>query len=218
MGILDVIGPVMVGPSSSHTAGACRIGFFAGKLLGQRPIRAEISLHGAFAATGEGHGTPLALLAGLMGWQPDDARMPNAMDAAGQYGLDYNFSVQDLGNVHPNSVKIILKSESDCMTVCASSIGGGRVNVWGIDGFAVDIDAEDPTLLVSYPDRKGIIAAISSIISEAQVSIGEMKVHRNNLNGNAMMTIVLDQAPPPDIVDSINDLRHIDMARFISGV
>ena len=218
MSIMDVIGPVMVGPSSSHTAGACRIGLLAGRLFGKRWLRADISLHGSFAATGIGHGTQYAVLAGLLGCCPDDERIPRAMDLASQNGLDFKFSVADLGNVHPNSVRIGLKSGNDTLSLCASSVGGGRIRVWMVDGFAVDLDGERPTLLVSYPDRKGIIAAISAIISEAQVSIGEMKVHRNDLDGTAMMTVALDQDPPPSILDSISELRHIDMARLVSDL
>ncbi|MCL1894005.1 MAG: L-serine ammonia-lyase, iron-sulfur-dependent subunit beta [Holophagaceae bacterium] len=218
MGILDVIGPIMVGPSSSHTAGACRIGLFAKKLLGQRAISANFFLHGSFSATGEGHGTPLALLAGLMGWSPEDTRIQNAMKIANKSGLDYKFSAQDLGNVHPNSVMIQLKGKSNKVEVCASSIGGGQISVWSIDGFAVELNGENPTLLVSCPDRRGLIASISSIIAEAQISIAAMKVHRNIFTGKNMMTIELDNMPPLSIIDSINNLTNIDMVRLISSV
>ena len=218
MSIMDIIGPVMVGPSSSHTAGACRIGLFVGGLFGKRWLRADISLHGSFAATGIGHGTQYALLAGLMGCAPDDERIPRAMDLASQNGLDFKFSVVDMGNVHPNSVRIALKSGNDTMSVCASSVGGGRIRVWMVDGFAVDLDGERTTMLVSYPDRKGMIADISAIIADARVGIGEMKVHRNDLDGTAMMTLTLDQNPPAGILDRIRGLRYIDMARLVSDL
>ena len=168
MGIFDVIGPVMVGPSSSHTAGAARIGLFARRLLGEDPVRAEISLHGSFAATGEGHGTPLALLAGLLGMTPDDERIPVSAELALEHGLDYHFETFDMGDVHPNSVQLRLTGKGTSLELCASSIGGGRIKIWNIDGFAVNLDGEYPTLLLIYPDRPGAVLS-----SPARTSLGD---------------------------------------------
>ena len=147
-GIFDIIGPVMVGPSSSHTAGAVRLGLFARRLHGAGPARVEIGLHGSFAATGDGHGTPLALLAGVMGLAPDDGRIPQAKELASQHGLSYAFSAVDLGEVHPNSVRIRLSSATglpdERTEICGSSTGGGEIQIWRIDDFRVDFARRIP--------------------------------------------------------------------------
>ena len=129
MGIFDILGPVMVGPSSSHTAGAVRLGLFARALLGGLPRRAELALHGSFAATGEGHGTHLALLAGLLGLQPDDERIPEARALAESESLEARFTTVDLGEVHPNSVRFTLEGQTGALTLNGSSVGGGRIQM-----------------------------------------------------------------------------------------
>lgn len=141
MNIFDVIGPVMIGPSSSHTAGAVRLSLLAISILGAWPVKAQIALHGSFAQTYRGHGTDMALLAGLMGWLPDDARIPQAMDFAQKQGLEYEFSTINLGDLtHPNTVyfKLTAADGRQC-EVIGSSIGGGQVLVTSIDGAAVEL-------------------------------------------------------------------------------
>lgn len=218
MGIFDVIGPVMVGPSSSHTAGAARIGLFARRLLGEDPLRAEIGLHGSFAATGEGHGTPLALLAGLLGLAPDDERIPASDALANERGLDYRFEDLDLGEVHPNSVRLRIGGASAALELCASSVGGGRIKVWNIDGFAVNLDGEYPTLLLAYPDRPGAVAVVSAILANAAINIATLKAHRTERGGQALMAVQLDEIPPPGVFDSLRHLPHFEQVRFIPAL
>jgi L-serine dehydratase len=218
MGIFDVIGPVMVGPSSSHTAGAARIGLFARRLLGAQPVRAEIGLHGSFAATGEGHGTPLALLAGLLGLEPDDERIPHSDTLAAERGLDYQFETLDLGEVHPNSVQLRLTATETALGVCASSVGGGRIKVWGIDGFKVNLDGEYPTLLLVYPDRPGAVAVVSAILANAAINIATIKAHRTERGGQALMAVQLDEIPPTGVLDSLRHLPHFEQVRFIPAL
>lgn len=218
MGIFDVIGPVMVGPSSSHTAGAVRIGLFARRLLAVEPQRAEIGLHGSFAATGEGHGTPLALLAGLLGLSPDDERIPLSAELALERGLDYRFEDEDLGDVHPNSVRLRLRGEATNLEIHASSVGGGRIKVWNIDGFAVNLDGEYPTILLVYPDRPGAVAVVSAILANATINIATLKAHRTQRGGQALMAVQLDEVPPPGVIDSLRHLPHFEQVRFIPAL
>jgi L-serine dehydratase len=218
MGIFDVIGPVMVGPSSSHTAGAARIGLFARRLLGTEATRAEIALHGSFAATGEGHGTPLALLAGLLGLAPDDERIAQSSELAAERGLDYLFETMDMGEVHPNSVRLRLTGQDASLEVSASSVGGGRIKIWDIDGFAVNLDGEYPTLLLAYPDRPGAVAVVSAILANAAINIATLKAHRTERGGQALMAVQLDEIPPLGVLDSLRHLPHFEQVRFIPAL
>jgi len=215
VGIFDIIGPVMVGPSSSHTAGAVRIGEFARKLLGDEPSRAVIGLHGSFAATGEGHGTPLALLAGLLGMDPDDEGIPAAREIALERGLDFRFEEVDLGNVHPNTARLHLEAEDAVLDLLASSVGGGRIQVWDIDGFQVDLDGAYPTILLAYPDRPGAVALVTTILSKAGMNIAALKAHRASRGGQALMAVQLDHTPSPGVLNAMRHLPQMDQVRFV---
>jgi L-serine dehydratase len=219
LGIFDIIGPVMVGPSSSHTAGAVRIGAFARKLLGQAPRKAVIQLHGSFAATGEGHGTPLALLAGLLGLAPDDERIPSAESLAQEMGLGYRFEEADLGEVHPNSVRLLLEGDGGgALDLAASSVGGGAISVFDIDGFAVDLDGKYATILLTYPDRPGAVAIVSAILANAGLNIATIKAHRTARGGQALMAVELDSAPPASVLESLRGLPQIEQVRCIPSL
>ncbi len=218
MGIFDIIGPVMVGPSSSHTAGAVRIGGFARLALGRAPASAVIQLHGSFAATGQGHGTPLALLAGLLGLAPDDERIPRSEALAGELGLAYRFEQADLGDVHPNSVRLLLEAPDAVLDLCASSVGGGRIAVWDIDGFPVDLAGDYPTLLLTYPDRPGAVAIVSAVLANAGMNIASIKAHRDTRGGQALMTVELDQVPSASVLETLRCLPQFKQVRFIPGL
>lgn len=215
MGIFDIIGPVMVGPSSSHTAGAVRIGEFGRRLLGSEPTRAVIGLHGSFAATGEGHGTPLALLAGLLGMDPDDEGIPAARETARERGLDFRFEDVDLGEVHPNSVVLHLEGEDAAVDVMASSVGGGAIRVWDIDGFQVELDGVYPTVLLAYPDRAGAVAQVSTILSNNGMNIATLKAHRTGRGGNALMAVQLDLTPNAGVLNALRHLPGMSQVRFV---
>jgi len=139
IGIFDIIGPVMVGPSSSHTAGAVLLGLFARAALNELPIQADIGLHGSFHYTGEGHGTHLAILAGILGLSPDDERIPFASQLAADHHLVYQFNPIDLGEVHPNSARIILRSSTHTVSVDGSSLGGGKISIWKLNHYPVEL-------------------------------------------------------------------------------
>ncbi len=192
-----MIGPVMIGPSSSHTAGACRIGLVARHLLGRPPETAEIGLHASFAKTGRGHGTHLALVAGLLGYHPDDPRLPRAFEEAQAANLTYTFSDVDLGDVHPNTAHLHLTGGGHEVRVTASSTGGGVIEVIRVDGFKTAFSGASPTLLTRYTDAIGVIARVAALIAADGVNIATLNCTRERRGGSALLSIELD-APLSD--------------------
>ena len=220
MNLIDIIGPVMIGPSSSHTAGAVRLGLLAASILGGKPVKAEINLHGSFAETYQGHGTDMALLAGLMGWMPDDERIPQAEKYAEESGLVHSFHKIDLGNMaHPNTVLFKLTSAggSYCEIV-GSSVGGGQVKVTEIDGFPVELTGRLPAILTVHIDTRGVIALVTSTLANAGVNIATMRLFRSDKGGMASMVIECDEAVPQEILNLIGALQQIESVRFIASV
>ena len=210
MRLFDILGPVMVGPSSSHTAGAVRIGLTARKLLGDRPVHADISLHGSFALTGHGHGTDCALIAGLLGMQPDDLRIPNAYEEANRAGMAYSFRTVELRDAHPNTALLELTGKSGKqLTLQASSIGGGAIVVNKIDGIDVNFTGDFNTLIVRNQDESGSVAAITSILSQLRINVANMSVSRHRRGGNALMVIETDQHIKPYQVEFLAQLPSI---------
>lgn len=210
MDIFDLIGPVMVGPSSSHTAGAARIGLVAGKLLGQRCIKAVLHLHGSFADTGKGHGTDKALIAGLMGMKPDDERIPDAFTYAVTNNLDFRFEHTRLRNVHPNSVYMeLLGDEGAKLTILASSIGGGRIQIKEISGMPLSFSAEYPTLIVRNEDQPGSVSDVSRVLAELKINIATFNVNRDSRGGKAIMVIECDSPIEEHIAARIREIPGI---------
>ncbi len=191
--VFDIVGPVMIGPSSSHTAGAVRLGALARAVFGGPPAKATVRLHGSFASTGLGHGTDVALVAGLLGFAPDDARIRDAFTEAKTAGLQVEFAEEDLGEVHPNTALFELESDDGRrMCVRGSSLGGGAVVVDEIDGFEVEISGELPVLLVVHQDRPGEIAAVTGILAESGANVASMQVSREKRGARALMIIETD--------------------------
>jgi len=210
MDIFDILGPVMVGPSSSHTAGAARIGAMARTLLGADVTDAKIHLHGSFAETGRGHGTDRALVAGLLGMKPDDLRIPNAFEEAEKAGLRYSIDEIDLRDAHPNTALLELNGANGReMTVQASSLGGGRIMVNKLDGIEVNFTGESNTLVVRNQDEYGSVAAVTSILNQLRVNVANMSVHRHKRGGDALMVIETDQHIKPKQVEFISELPGI---------
>ena len=176
--IFDILGPVMIGPSSSHTAGACRIAKTALLIAGNEFTKVEFDLHGSFAKTYKGHGTDRALLAGVLGIEPDDIRLRDSFAIADQRGIDYVFREADLGDVHPNTAKITFTYEDGTtMYIVGSSIGGGNIEIIDINGIAVQFTGSYPTILLKYVDVRGIIADISSELARNGYNIEGMKTY-----------------------------------------
>jgi len=192
--LFDLIGPIMVGPSSSHTAGAVRLGTMARKILGEEPAGGTISLHGSFAKTGKGHGTNLALIAGLLGMFPDDERIPKAIEIAKERGLNFSFKIIDLGDVHPNTVKFeLLGKTGGHARVVGSSIGGGAIVIRDINGFQVEIRGDYPTLVILHQDIPGIVAQVALLLGTAQTNIAQMLVSREKKGAQALMVLETDE-------------------------
>ncbi|MGB9867601.1 MAG: L-serine ammonia-lyase, iron-sulfur-dependent subunit beta [Bacillota bacterium] len=213
--LLEVLGPVMIGPSSSHTAGAARLGKLARCLLGEAPVKAVLTLHGSFAATYRGHGTDLALVGGLLGFAPDDERIRDAFRFAKKEGLEVVINAGDLGRVHPNSVKFELKGAGGRELVAVgSSIGGGRVEMVEIWGLPVSIRGEQPTLVATYPDRPGMVAALTAQLASRNINIATMRVTRSGRGKLAVAVIEVDQHVPEDLVNAIAQLPS--MKRVVS--
>ena len=205
MTIFDIMGPIMIGPSSSHTAGAARIGLITRKLLGSRPARAELLLHGSFAATGHGHGTDKALVAGLLGMRPDDPDLPRSFALAEAAGMEIVVGSVALRGAHPNTALLRVEDENGAqLEVNASSLGGGRVRVNAIDGSEASFTGEKPTLIIRNEDKPGAVAEVSAILSRKHVNIATMQLYRNARGGLAVMVLESDQ----DIwQESIDELR-----------
>lgn len=215
MNILDVIGPVMVGPSSSHTAGAVRIGLAAAKLLGEPVKKAQLFLHGSFLATGKGHGTDKALVAGLLGFAVDDERVPDSFRYAKERKLDISIEGIDLGDeVHPNTVKMKVEGESGRkLEIVASSIGGGRIQIDKIDGLTINVSGDYPTLIVHNLDQPGHVTEVTSMLAHKSVNIATMQLYRLGRGGEAVMVIECDQEIPQD---SIRWLEHLEGIRKVT--
>lgn len=208
--IFDMMGPVMVGPSSSHTAGAARIGNMGRTLLGEEVARADIGLYGSFAETGFGHGTDRALLTGLLGMKPDDLRIPNAYEEANRAGMAYSFRTVELRDAHPNTALLELTGKSGKkLTLQAASIGGGAIVVNKIDGIDVNFTGDFNTLIVRNQDESGSVAAITSILSQVHINVANMSVNRHRRGGDALMVIETDQHIKPRQVEFLSELPGI---------
>ncbi len=213
--LLDIIGPVMVGPSSSHTAGACRLGLLARCLVGGTPDRARIELHGSFARTGEGHGTDKAIVGGLMGFRPDDERIRDALGIAEREGLDYRFEKTTLGEeteVHPNTVRITIERGDRSSVMVGSSLGAGRVLVTEIDGFPVEVTGNYHTIVLVAEDVPGSVARIATILSDDAINIATLRLTRKQRGGDAFMVIEVDEQPDEKVRTDIRALPWVRWA------
>jgi len=217
--VFDIMGPVMVGPSSSHTAGAVKIGYIARKLLRDDVKKAKIFLHGSFLMTGKGHGTDKALIAGLMGMKPDDERIPNSFQYANERGLEYEFSGIELKDAHPNSVLLNLVGVNDSkLEIVASSIGGGSVVINQIDGVEADITAAYPTLIVKNIDKPGYVAKVTSLLSNHDINIATMRIRRDKRGGTAVMIIECDQEVPADVTELLAASEGVKKVTYLKPV
>lgn len=217
--VFDLLGPIMVGPSSSHTAGAVRLGAMARKILGEEPARGTIILHGSFATTGKGHGTNLALVAGLLGMTPDDERIPEAPKIAKERGLDFAFETADLGDIHPNSVKFdLLGRNGGHVQVLGSSIGGGTIVIREINDFQVEIRGDYPTLVILHQDLPGVVAQVTLLLATAQINIAHMWVSREKKGAQALMVLETDQIIDEAVLGLLRKLPRIYQALAIESL
>lgn len=217
--ILDIIGPVMVGPSSSHTAGACRIGLLARALVGGTPQAAVLELHGSFARTGEGHGTDKALAGGLLGFRPDDVRIRDALAIAEQEGLAFRFDKTTLDDdAHPNSVRLTLERGDRRATTIGESLGAGRVRLREIDGYPVDVTGSFHTLVLTAEDRPGSIARIAGVLADDDINIATLRLSRRARGEDAFMVIECDHAIAESVGDDLRALEWVHWVRVLPKV
>ncbi|GIP32725.1 L-serine ammonia-lyase, iron-sulfur-dependent subunit beta [Paenibacillus sp. J2TS4] len=208
--VFSIIGPAMIGPSSSHTAGAIRLGRVARQLFGELPEKAEITLYGSFAETYQGHGTDLALVGGLLGYETDDELIPHSLEDAEQAGMEVVFIPSNNPAIHPNTAKITLSGNSKELTVVGSSIGGGNIEIVNVNQFDVKFTGIYPTLVIAHQDRPGLIADITAILRTEHVNIGYMDLDRKSRNGEAMTVIEVDSPISDRLIERIRsvDLIH----------
>jgi len=217
MNLFDILGPVMVGPSSSHTAGAVRIGRMARRLLDEgTPAMAHITLSGSFAATGQGHGTDRALVAGLLGMRTYDERIPMSFDVAKDKGMGYVFSRVNLSGEHPNTAKLELVGKSGkTLSMIASSLGGGRIMVVEMNGLRVNFSGDLPTLIVQNRDQPGHVRDVSDVLARDGVNIATLHLYRDYPGGNAVMIIETDKAVHGESLEALRTIRGITGVTFV---
>ncbi|WP_096435448.1 L-serine ammonia-lyase, iron-sulfur-dependent subunit beta [Alteribacter populi] len=208
--VFDIIGPVMVGPSSSHTAGAARIGLVARQLFQQEPEWANIHLYGSFAKTYQGHGTDVALVGGLLGFDTFDERIPESIKMAEGKNIKIQFIEEDDDLDHPNTVKIKLGKGNETMDLVGVSIGGGKVEVKELNGFKLRLSGNHPAILVVHNDRYGAIASVSAVLAQHEINIGHMEVSRKDKGEEALMVIEVDQNVNEELLSEIGALSSID--------
>lgn len=207
--VFDIIGPVMIGPSSSHTAGAARIGKVVRSIFGQQPDSVDIYLYESFAKTYRGHGTDIALVGGLLGMEPDDEQLANSLEIAYEQGMEVCFIPKSEKADHPNSVKIVVSSGDRKLSVTGISIGGGNIQISELNGFKLSLSMGTPTFIVVHQDVPGMIAKVTNSLSASDINISTMTVTRESKGEKAIMIIEVDQAEVGDIVMQLAEIPHI---------
>lgn len=219
MSILDTIGPIIIGPSSSHTAGAIKIGKFAYNYIGKIPDKVDFILHGSFADTYIGHGSDRALLGGVMGFRVDDIRIKNAYKYAEKFNLKYNFIKEDLGEVHPNTVKIIARSNNDLFKLTASSIGAGEIEINEIDEIEVKINGKTPSLVIINKDKRGVLNEIFTIINNYDINVANVHLKRlSRVLKEAICIIELDENPNLLMIRELQKNENIIRCTYIPSI
>jgi L-serine dehydratase len=218
-GVFDIIGPIMIGPSSSHTAGAVRLGLIARKILGEEPVRAEINLHGSFAHTYKGHGTDKALIAGILGFSTDDERIKDALLLASAKGITYHFKKVDLGAVHPNTAVIYLIGINGRTTrIIGASVGGGNILITNIDGYDVELTGQYPVLITIHHDCPGVITKVTSILAKYAINVAFMRVSRQSRGAEALMILEVDDVLTEAIVAECQMVDELEDAFCIPAI
>ncbi|WP_110112871.1 L-serine ammonia-lyase, iron-sulfur-dependent subunit beta [Bacillus sp. CGMCC 1.16541] len=207
--VFDIIGPIMIGPSSSHTAGAARIGRVARTLFGRQPEKVVVSLYGSFAQTYKGHGTDVAIIGGVLDFDTFDPRLPESLNIAKQAGIEVAFIEEAAVTEHPNTARLTISDENSQIEVVGISIGGGKIQITELNGFELNLSGTNPAILVVHNDRFGAIAAVTNILTKHSINIGHMEVSRKEKGKVALMAIELDQNIEDYIIDELQALPNI---------
>ena len=213
--VFDIIGPVMIGPSSSHTAGAVRIGKIVSSIFGEKPKEVEFQLFNSFAKTYRGHGTDLALVAGILGMDTDDPRIPDSLKIAHERGIRIVWSIQKESNApHPNTTTITVKNDHKTISVTGISIGGGNIQVTELNGFAISLNMNTPTIIIVHQDVPGMIAHVTEALSRYDINIAQMNVTREKAGEKAIMIIEVDSRSCEAAIDDIRKIPHLHNVNF----
>ncbi|MFS0861447.1 L-serine ammonia-lyase, iron-sulfur-dependent subunit beta [Fredinandcohnia sp. 179-A 10B2 NHS] len=207
--VFDIIGPVMIGPSSSHTAGAARIGRVARSLFGREPKWAKISFYGSFAETYKGHGTDVAIVGGLLDFDTFDERIKTSLDIANKAGIDITFIEEDAITDHPNTARVLIGDDEAELELVGISIGGGKIEITELNGFQLRLSGNHPAILVVHNDRYGAIAGVANVLAKYAINIGHMEVARKEKGMQALMTIEVDQNIDQFVLDELSSLPNI---------
>ena len=217
--VFDMIGPVMIGPSSSHTAGVVRIARTAVKILGGVPDEAEVVFYNSFARTYEGHGSDRAIIAGLLDFKTDDKRIKDSLDLAKEKGLAYHFkSVGNASALHPNTIRLNLRLKDQKIEVLGESKGGGVINIAEVNGFKADFSAGLHTLVIFAADVKGSIAFLANVLAHDDCNIATMSVSRKGKNDLACLVIEMDSGVKPVTLEYVRSLSWVKQVIYIPDI
>ncbi|MGX7013443.1 L-serine ammonia-lyase, iron-sulfur-dependent subunit beta [Vagococcus silagei] len=211
--VFDIIGPVMIGPSSSHTAGAARIGKVVRSIFGEQPEEVDLYLYESFAKTYRGHGTDIALVGGLLGMEPDDDRIADSLKIAHEAGMQVAFIPKNDSADHPNLVKLVLKGNGRTLSCTGISIGGGAIQISELNGFKINLDLSTPTYLTVHQDKPGVIANVTKLLYEKEINISTMTVTREAKGEKAMMIIEVDDRVE-GLISALESIEHIHSISF----
>lgn len=215
----DILGPIMIGPSSSHTAGAARLGKIASTIAAGDIVEVRFLLHGSFAKTYKGHGTDKALVAGILGFDPWDEEIKESFEIARARNIKFSFEEVVMEGSHPNTVKFIIKKvDNSISTITGSSIGGGNVIVTEINGMDIEFTGEYPTLIINHKDKPGMISKVSTVISNDNINIAFLKVYRSKKGKSASMIFEMDNTIPETIVEEIKEINDIESVTIINPI
>lgn len=207
--VFDIIGPVMIGPSSSHTAGAARIGKTARDLFGKEPTWANIRFYESFAKTYKGHGTDFAIVGGILGFDTDDTRLDQSLEIASKKGIAVEFIEDNGKSPHPNTARITIGDERESVEMVGISIGGGKIEIIEINGFELKISGNHPALLIVHNDRFGAIASVTQTLAKNEINIGHMEVNRKDVGKEALMVIEVDQNVDEHLLHELQSAEHL---------
>ncbi|WP_404409095.1 L-serine ammonia-lyase, iron-sulfur-dependent subunit beta [Jeotgalibacillus malaysiensis] len=214
--VFDIIGPVMIGPSSSHTAGAARIGKMARELFGREPEWANVSFYGSFAKTYKGHGTDVAIIGGIMDFETDDERIIEAKKIAREKGMRIKIREEEALTDHPNTARIKLGDQDGEIELVGISIGGGKIEIIELNGFELSLTGHHPAILVVHEDKFGAVAAVSTVLAKHKMNIGKMDVSRQEVGKMALMTIEVDQHIEDALLDELKALPEVSQVTKIT--
>lgn len=215
--VFEIIGPVMIGPSSSHTAGAARIGRVARTLFGRQPEWVRVHLYGSFAQTYKGHGTDVAIIGGLLDYDTFDERIKTAFAEAAQLGMTYEFIAEEEEAVHPNTARLVIGDSQGSMELTGISIGGGTMEVVDLNGFPLRLSGHYPALLVVHDDRSGVIASVSNVIAKQGMNIAHMEVGRKEKGEMALMVIEVDQMIDDTLLQELRSIAYVTQVSTLAN-